>query len=230
MCRASPGTPRAAGLVERSAKKWVGNDVPDFKADSPPKDHMGPFIMNAEGVGRIFAPLSVRRRTVPEFYEPTESPVANPLHPKRSKNPVVKKYSTPMDKYGTPERGSHRLHHLSADRALSLLDQEQSDERATGARAVRRNPRGTGRDLGIKGGDKVKVQRARQLSGQGDGHASHQAHDHRRQEGLSDRHPHSLRLPRHSGGCRKTARSLTNSLTPTVTDPNAHTPEFKGFW
>src|SRR5271166_1878088 len=39
-----------------SQQKWVGNDVPDFKADSAPKDHMGPFIMNAEGVGRIFAP------------------------------------------------------------------------------------------------------------------------------------------------------------------------------
>ncbi len=30
-------------------KKWVGNDVPDFKPDSPPKDHMGPFIMNRGG-------------------------------------------------------------------------------------------------------------------------------------------------------------------------------------
>src|SRR5450631_526644 len=29
-----------------SAGKWVGNDVPDFKPDSDPKDHMGPFIMN----------------------------------------------------------------------------------------------------------------------------------------------------------------------------------------
>ncbi|MGH9833434.1 MAG: molybdopterin-dependent oxidoreductase, partial [Blastocatellia bacterium] len=30
-------------------QRWVGNDVPDFKADSNPKDHMGPFIMNPEG-------------------------------------------------------------------------------------------------------------------------------------------------------------------------------------
>ncbi len=47
-------------------KRWVGNDVPDFKADSQPKDHMGPFIMNPEGVGRLFVPLGgIRRRTVP---------------------------------------------------------------------------------------------------------------------------------------------------------------------
>src|ERR1700736_1133907 len=37
-------------------QKWVGNDVPDFKPDSHPKDHMGPFIMNPEGVGRLFVP------------------------------------------------------------------------------------------------------------------------------------------------------------------------------
>ena len=28
---------------------------------------------------------------------------------------------------------------------------------------------------------------------------------------------------------RKTARDLANQLTHTATDPNAHTPEFKGF-
>ena len=27
----------------------------------------------------------------------------------------------------------------------------------------------------------------------------------------------------------KTSRNLINSLSPTVTDPNAYTPEFKGF-
>jgi formate dehydrogenase major subunit len=27
----------------------------------------------------------------------------------------------------------------------------------------------------------------------------------------------------------RTSRSLTNSLSPTATDPNAYTPEFKGF-
>ncbi len=56
------------------SKKWVGNDVPDFKADSPPKDHMGPFIMNAEGVGRIFAPLSAfADGPFPEFTSPLKA-------------------------------------------------------------------------------------------------------------------------------------------------------------
>ena len=37
---------------DEAKQSWVGNDVPDFKPDSQPKDHMGPFIMNPEGVGR----------------------------------------------------------------------------------------------------------------------------------------------------------------------------------
>src|SRR5438132_1373127 len=41
-----------------SQKKWTGVDVPDFKVDSPPSDHLAPFIMNPEGVGRLFAPLA----------------------------------------------------------------------------------------------------------------------------------------------------------------------------
>jgi formate dehydrogenase major subunit len=42
---------------DEAKQSWVGNDVPDFKPDSAPKDHMGPFIMNPEGVGRLFVPL-----------------------------------------------------------------------------------------------------------------------------------------------------------------------------
>src|SRR3984893_18386888 len=86
--------------------KRVANEVPAFKADSPPKDHMGPFIMNAEGVGRLFGPLAAfADGPFPEFYEPTESPIDNPLHPQQTHNPVVKRFRTPDDKYGTPKDG-----------------------------------------------------------------------------------------------------------------------------
>jgi formate dehydrogenase major subunit len=63
-----------------TAQKWVGNDVPDFKPDSKPEEHMGPFIMNPEGVGRIFVPLgALADGPFPEHYEPIESPIENPL-------------------------------------------------------------------------------------------------------------------------------------------------------
>ena len=76
------GSRAEAGLVERSRGKWAGNDVPDFKPDSDPKDHLGPFIMNPEGVGRLFAPIGVLADgPFPEHYEPIESPIKNLLHP-----------------------------------------------------------------------------------------------------------------------------------------------------
>jgi len=213
-------------------KKWVGNDVPDFKPDSPPKDHMGPFIMNAEGVGRIFAPLGAfADGPFPEFYEPTESPVENALHPKRSKNPVAPRFSTPMDKYGTPADGftivctTYRLtehyHYWTKNNPMNVqLVPEPFVEIPVQLAA----------DLGIKGGDKVKVSSAR---------ASYQAKamvTHRiKPMTIDGKKVYQIGIPIHYGyrgiqeDAGRTARSLTNSLTPTVIDPNAHTPEFKGF-
>jgi formate dehydrogenase major subunit len=223
---------RALIWWKEEQKKWVGNDVADFKADSPPKDHMGPFIMNAEGVGRIFAPLGAfADGPFPEFYEPTESPVENALHPKRSKNPVAQRFSTSMDKYGTPADGftivctTYRLtehyHYWTKNNPMNVqLVPEPFVE----------IPMELAADLGIKGGDKVKVTSAR---------ASYQAKamvTHRIKPMIIDgKKIYQIGIPIHYGfrgiqeDAGRTARSLTNSLTPTVTDPNAHTPEFKGF-
>ena len=213
-------------------KKWVGNDVADFKVDSPPKDHMGPFIMNAEGVGRIFAPLGAfADGPFPEFYEPIESPVENALHPKQSTNPVVKRYKTAMDKYGTPAEGfnivctTYRLtehyHFWTKNNPMNVqLVPEPFVE----------IPMELAADLGIKGGDKVKVSSAR---------ASYEAKamvTHRiKPMTIDGKKVYQIGIPIHYGyrgiqeDAGKTARSLTNSLSPTVTDPNAYTPEFKGF-
>jgi formate dehydrogenase major subunit len=212
--------------------KWVGNDVVDFKPDSPPKDHMGPFIMNPEGVGRIFAPLGAfADGPFPEFYEPTESPVENALHPKRSKNPVIKRFNTAMDKYATPGDGfniictTYRLtehyHYWTKNNPMNVqLVPEPFVE----------IPMELAADLGIKGGDQVKVSSAR---------ATYQAKamvTHRiKPMTIDGKKVYQIGIPIHYGyrgiqeDAGKTPRSLTNSLSPTVTDPNAYTPEFKGF-
>ena len=58
-----------------AAGKWVGNDVPDFKADSHPKDHLGPFIMNPEGVGPIVrSHRSIGGRAVPRTLRTNRKP------------------------------------------------------------------------------------------------------------------------------------------------------------
>jgi len=146
-----------------TAKRWVGNDVADFKADSPPKDHMGPFIMNPEGVGRLFVPLAgMADGPFPEHYEPIESPIANPLHSMQSNNPVVKKYKSDLDKYGTPEQGftivctTYRLtehyHYWTKNNPVNVqLVPEMFVE----------IPVELAGNIGIKGGDNVKVTSAR---------------------------------------------------------------------
>jgi formate dehydrogenase major subunit len=213
-------------------KKWVGHDVPDFKADSPPSDHMGPFIMNPEGAGRLFVPLSgLTDGPFPEFYEPIESPIKNPLHPDRSNNPVVKRYKTAMDKYGTVEQGftvvctTYRLtehyHYWTKNNPMNVeLIPEPFVE----------IPVELAGDLNIKGGDKVKVTSARATYV-----AKAMVTRRIRPMQIDGKKVYQIGIPIHFGyrGIQedegKTSLTLTNLLSPTVTDPNAYTPEFKGF-
>jgi formate dehydrogenase major subunit len=213
-------------------QRWIGNDVPDFKPDSNPKDHMGPFIMNPDGVGRIFGPLTAfADGPFPEYYEPIESPIANPLHPNQSNNPVVKKFNTPMDKYGTVEQGftvvctTYRLteqyHYWTKNNPMNVqlipepfieIPVELADE------------------MGIRGTEKIKVTSAR-------GTYIAKAFVTRRIKPMTidGKKVYQIGLPIHQGfrGIKededKDARTPANLLTPTVYDPNAYTPEFKGF-
>ena len=215
-----------------ATKKWVGNDVPDFKVDSPPSDHMGPFIMNAEGVGRIFAPLAAfADGPFPEFYEPTESPVENALHPKRSRSPVAKRLGSDMDKFATIGDGfdivctTYRLtehyHYWTKNNPMNVQLQPEPFVEI---------PMELAANLGIKGGDKVKVSSARS-SYQAKAMVTHRIKPMQ----IGGKKVYQVGIPIHWGyrGIKEdeglTARSLVNSLSPSVTDPNSFTPEFKGF-
>jgi formate dehydrogenase major subunit len=94
-----PWDPKRPGIVW-NGEKWVG-DVPDIAPDSPP-GKFGAFIMLPEGVGRLYSPV-LNDGPFPEHYEPVEAPIANPLHPKVTSNPAVKRFTTDKDKYGTAQ-------------------------------------------------------------------------------------------------------------------------------
>ncbi len=215
-----------------AAQLWVGNDVPDFKPDSHPKEHMGPFIMTPEGVGRVFAPLGAfADGPFPEHYEPIESPVQNAFHPNQSNNPVVKKLSTPADKYATPGDGfnivctTYRLtehyHYWTKNNPMNVqLIPEPFVE----------IPVELAQELGIKGNDKVKVTSARSY------YVAKAFVTKRIKPMMIDgKKVYQIGLPIHQGyrGIQedggRDARTIANRLTPTVIDPNAYTPEFKGF-
>jgi formate dehydrogenase major subunit len=215
-----------------AGQKWLGNDVPDFKADSKPSDHMGPFIMNAEGVGRIFGPLGAfADGPFPTFYEPVESPIDNLLHPQQTHNPVVKRFKTPDDKYGGPKEGfnvvcttyrmTEHYHYWTKNNPMNVqlvpepfieVSTEMADE------------------MGLHGGERLKVSSIR-----GEYIAKAMVTRRIKSMMIDGKKTYQIGIPIHWGyrGIAedegKTARTLTNSLSPTVIDPNAFTPEFKGF-
>jgi formate dehydrogenase major subunit len=212
--------------------KWVGNDVPDFKVDSKPKDHMGPFIMNPEGVGRIFAPLAAfADGPFPEYYEPFESPIQNPLHPGQTNNPVVTRLKSADEKYGTTKDGfdvvcttfrlTEHYHYWTKNNPMNVqlvpepfieMAAEMADE------------------MGMRGGEMVKVSSAR-----GEYVAKAMVTKRIKPMTIDGKKTYQIGIPFHWGyrGIAedegKTSRMLTNALTSTIVDPNAHTPEFKGF-
>jgi len=215
-----------------SAQRWMGNDVPDFKADSKPTDHMGPFIMNPEGVGRIFVPLAaLADGPFPEHYEPVESPISNPLHPNQSSSPVVKKFKTEFDKFGAPDQGfnivctTYRLtehyHYWTKNNPMNVeLVPEPFVEL----------PEELASELGIVGGDKVKVSSARAQY-----IAKAMVTKRIKRMMIDGNATYQIGIPIHWGyrgiaeDNNKTAKDPANLLSPTVVDPNAYTPEFKGF-
>jgi formate dehydrogenase major subunit len=215
-----------------STQLWVGNDVPDFKPDSNPNDHMGPFIMNPEGIGRIFAPLGAfADGPFPEHYEPIESPVQNALHPGQQNNPVVKKLKTAADKYAVPGdefkvicttyRLTEHYHYWTKNNQMNVqLIPEPFVEIPVELAA----------ELGIKGNDKVKVTSARSYYV-----AKAFVTKRIRPMMIDGKKIYQIGIPIHQGyrgiqeDAGKDARTILNRLTPTVVDPNAYTPEFKGF-
>jgi formate dehydrogenase major subunit len=215
-----------------AAGRWVGNDVPDFKVDSKPSDHMGPFIMNPEGVGRLFVPLAgMADGPFPEHYEPFESPIANPLHPKQSTNPVARKMKSDLDKLGDPAGGytvvctTYRLtehyHYWTKNNPMNVqLVPEPFVE----------IPAELAGEMGLTGGERVKVTSAR---------ASYVARAMvtRRIKPMTidGKKTYQIGIPIHWGfrGIAedegRTSLMSANLLSPAVFDPNAYTPEYKGF-
>jgi formate dehydrogenase major subunit len=78
---------------DEQAEKWTGLDTPDFPPTKRPSyqpsedargldAHSGtqPFLMLAEGLGRLFVPRGLKDGPLPTHYEPYESPMTNPLY------------------------------------------------------------------------------------------------------------------------------------------------------
>jgi formate dehydrogenase major subunit len=101
---------------DEKEEKWVGDDVADFEATKPPSYRPdedaqgvealpgdGPFIMNGDGKGWLFAPVGLEDGPLPVHYEPVESPVPNLLYDNVQYDPAVRTFDRPDNPYNPPE-------------------------------------------------------------------------------------------------------------------------------
>ena len=69
---------------------------------------VGPFIMQPEGMGRLFAIDKMAEGPFPEHYEPFETPLGtNPLHPNVVSNPAARIFKSDFEALG--KRTSSRM-------------------------------------------------------------------------------------------------------------------------
>jgi formate dehydrogenase major subunit len=229
-----PWDPKRPGIKWNGAK-WVG-DVPDYPPKMDPKDPKAwlPFIMNGEGVGRLFS-NSLLDGPFPEHYEPVESPVANALHPANSASPVAFLYDKAAkraNRFGTADKypiiaTTYRLteHEHYVTQQIPYLVQLQPEPFVE-------MPEGLAKEVGVKTGDMVRVNSAR-------GKMEVRAVVTRRvgQLDLGGKKVWQVGIPIHWGFVgvaadlhpEKAKYWLANALTPYVGDANSRTPEFKAF-
>src|SRR5712692_2963190 len=211
-----------------NGKAWVG-DVPDYPGTSDPEKGAGAFIVLPEGVARLFAPGDIfKEGPFPEFYEPVESPVDNPMHPGgQSRNPAAVIFKTTQwDVLGTAKdfpivgttyRLTEHFHYWTKNhpRAIEMMPEFFVEI-----------PVELGQEMGIKDGQRVRVTSAR-------GHIEGNALLTKRIKPMTvaGKKVYQIGMPIHWGfiGLGKQGGSLANITTPPVVDPNSFCPEYKGF-
>jgi formate dehydrogenase major subunit len=231
-----PWDPSRPGIAwNETDKKWTG-DIPDYPATMDPKSPKawGPFIMNGEGVGRLFS-SSMLDGPFPEHYEPMEAPIPNPLHPNQSESPTaflydkaagrdksfgtVKDYPYVATSYRLTEHEHYVTQHVPHLVGLQPTPfVEVPDELA--------------REKSIRTGDRVRVSSKR-------GKLEVLAVVTKRLGAVQvgGKKVYQIGIPIHWGFVgiaadrdpTKGANWLANALTPFVGDANSRTPEYKSF-
>jgi len=215
----------AKPVIEWNGTRWTGIDVPDYTPTTKPSDAVGPFIMNAEGLGRLFARNLMAEGPFPEHYEPFESPSENILHPKVRSNPAARVFADDRAMFGSPREfpyvaTTYRLtehFHFWAKHALinAILQPEEFVEIGESL----------ARDKGIAQGGWVRVSSKR-------GFVVCKAYVTKRIKPLTvdGRPTHVIGVPLHWGFTGQARKGYgANTLTPSVGDANTQTPEFKAF-
>ena len=212
-------------LVYWTGEKWGGIDVPDYGPTIKPDMATGPFIMNPEGVARLFTRKMMRDGPFPTHYEPFESPVANAVAPKIRGNPAARIFKADFAALGSSEQypyvgTSYRLtehfHQWTKHNRVNAALQpeffvEISEELA--------------REKGIAKGGWVRV-----WSNRGSVKAKAVVTKRIKPLIVDGKPVHVVGIPQHWGFMGAARKGMNpNSLTPFVGDANIETPEYKAF-
>lgn len=225
---------------KNSKGKWVGYDVPDFPVEKAPDTkadpyglgmaaHSGsaPFIMQADGLGRLYVDEGLVDGPLPTHYEPLESPIKNPLY-KQQNNPMDKKDNWPGNPSNPPVSDNYpyvlttyRLteHHTSGAMSrwvpwlselqpelFAEIDPELAEEKGliTGDWATINTSRG---ELELR---VLVTHRMTPLT-------------------IAGKRVHQIGLPYHWGAKGIVTGDVVNNMTSLTEEPNVHIHEAKSF-
>jgi formate dehydrogenase major subunit len=225
-----PWDPQRPGIKwDATALKWTG-DVPDYPPTADPANPTSPlpFIMTGEGVGRMFS-NGVADGPFPEHYEPVESPIDNPLHPKVSTTPIAFRYDERAgraNRFGTAADYPYVATSYRLTEHEHYVTQNVDQLVALQPEAFVEVPAELAKEKGIKNGDHVRVSSKR-------GKLEVRAVVTNRLGPLTidGKTVYQIGIPIHWGfvGINTGQHWLANALTPFVGDASARTPEFKAF-
>lgn len=206
-------------------QRWTGPDVPDYVATIPPEQATGPFIMNAEGVSRLWVRGLMTDGPFPAHYEPFESPVKNPIFPAIRGNPAARVFNNDMEIFGdSPEfsivattyRLTEHFHFWTKNVHTNAVLQPE---------AIVEMSEQLAKEKGIATGQLVRI-----WSNRGEVKAKAVVTKRLVPLQVDGKTVHTIGLPLHFGFIGETKKaSPINSLTPPVGDANSQTPEFKAF-
>jgi formate dehydrogenase major subunit len=211
-------------LIEWNGQSWAGYDVPDIAPTAKP-DVVMPFIMNQEGVGRLWVLGLMRDGPFPTHYEPFEAPIDNPVAPKIRGNPVARVFKGDMEQFGdvkdypcvgTSYRLTEHFHFWTKHVWVNAVLQPEFFVEVSEALA---------KEKGITPGSWVRV-----WSKRGTVKAKAVVTKRIRPLTCDGKTVHIVGVPLHWGFTGVARKGYgPNSLTPFVGDANVETPEFKAF-
>jgi formate dehydrogenase major subunit len=225
-----PWDPERPGIQwDGDQKLWVG-DVPDYLPDADPADPKSPlpFIMTGEGTGRLFS-NGLADGPFPEHYEPVESPIENPLHPKVSTSPatfIYDKAAGRPNRFGTVDEFPYVATSYRLTEHEHYVTQHVERLVALQPEAFVEIPAELASEKEIESGDMVRVWSKR-------GKMEVRALVTKRLGPLTidGKQVFQIGIPIHWGyvGVSTGDHWLANALTPFVGDATVRTPEFKAF-